>query len=193
MARRDETITDLLRSWSSGDPLAFEAVIETAYGHLHRIARWQAQRERPGHTLQPTAVLHEAVLQLMDLDRPEWNDRTHFYAVVARMMRRILVDYARKQHRLKRGGGAVRVTLDPATSLAVDGRTANLEDLDAALSHLEARAPRQAQVVELRFFAGLTGEEIALCLDISTATVQREWRRARAWLYLELRGETLGE
>lgn len=192
MATR-ETMTDLLQRWNAGEPEAFDELMESAYAHLRRIARRQAGGERRDHTLQPTAILHEAVLRLMSLDHLAWNDRAHFYAVVARMMRRILVDYAREQNRLKRGGGAARVTLDPATSLAVDGRPADLEDLDAALAHLEARAPRQARIVELRFFAGLTGEETARCLDISTATVQREWRRARAWLYLELRGETLGE
>ena len=165
--------------------------MEVAYERLHRIARRHARGERSGHTLQPTAILHEAVLRLMDLDGLAWSDRAHFYAVAARMMRRVLVDYAREQNRVKRGGSAVRVTLDAGT-LAGDGRPADLEALDDALARLEARDPRQARVVELRFFAGLTGEETSSCLGISTATVQREWRRARAWLYLELRGESLG-
>jgi len=186
-------MTDLLRRWSAGEPQAFEAVMETAYGHLHRIARRQAWGERRGHTLQPTAVLHEALLRLMQAEVLAWSDRTHFYAVAARTMRRILVDYAREQKRLKRGGDAVRIPIDvAAATLAIDGRPADLEALDAALVRLEGHHPRQAQVVELRFFAGLTGEEIADCLATSTATVQREWRRARTWLYLELRGERLG-
>lgn len=192
MAER-ETITDLLRRWSAGEPQAFEAVMETAYEHLHRIARWQARGERRGHTLQPTAVLHEALLKLMEAEHLAWNDRAHFYAVSARMMRRILVDYAREQKRLKRGGGAARIPLEGAASLAVDGRLADLEEVDEALSRLESRHPRQARVVELRFFGGLTGEEIARTLDTSTATVHREWRRARTWLYMELKGERLDE
>lgn len=191
MAKK-ETMTDLLRRWNAGEPRAFDAVMETAYEHLHQIARRQARGERRDHTLQPTAIFHEATLRLMDLDGLTWSDRTHFYAVAARMMRRILVDYAREQSRLKRGGGAIRVTLNPDASPAGDGPAADLEVLDAALTRLEERDPRQARVVELRFFGGLTGEEIAHSLDISTATVQREWRRARTWLYLELQGESLG-
>lgn len=186
-----ETLTDLLRRWSSGEPRAFDALMEQAYSRLHRIARSQAGRERADHTLRPTALLHEAVLRLMDLDGLAWADRGHFYAVAASMMRRVLVDYARGQKRLKRGGDAVRVTLDRASSLAVGGGSPEIEALEDALVRLEARDPRMARIVELRFFAGLTGAEIARCLDVSPPTVQREWRRARTWLYLELTGETL--
>jgi RNA polymerase sigma factor (TIGR02999 family) len=191
MARR-ETITDLLRRWSAGDAEAFDALMEEAYDRLHRIARRHAQNERSGHTLRPTAILHEAVLRLMNLDGIPWSDRGHFYAMAARMMRRILVDYAREQNRLKRGGDAVRVTLDGSVSLAVGDRHPDLEALDDALARLEARDPRKARIVELRFFVGLTGAEIARSLGISAPTVQREWRRARTWLYAELRGESFG-
>lgn len=186
-----ETMTDLLRRWSSGDAQAFDEVIERAYARLHRIARRQAGGERADHTLRPTALLHEAVLRLMDLDGLTWADRGHFYAVAASMMRRVLVDYARGQKRLKRGGDAVRVTLDRVSSLAVGGDSPEIEALEEALVRLETRDPRMARIVELRFFAGLTGAEIARCLDVSTPTVQREWRRARTWLYLELSGKSL--
>jgi len=185
-----ETMTDLLRRWSSGEPKAFDALMERAYSRLHRIARRQAGGERADHTLRPTALLHEAVLRLMDLEGLAWADRGHFYAVAASMMRRVLVDYARGQKRLKRGGDAVRVTLD-GSALAAGGHPPEIEALEDALVRLEARDPRMARIVELRFFAGLTGSEIARCLDVSTPTVQREWRRARTWLYLELSGKTL--
>ncbi|MCG8458145.1 MAG: sigma-70 family RNA polymerase sigma factor [Holophagales bacterium] len=185
-------LTRLLRRWSAGDAAAFDALMEATYTRLHRIARSQAKRERGGHTLAATGLLHEAVLRLMDIEGLSWSDRGHFYAAAAQMMRRILVDYAREQNRLKRGGDAAKVTLDEASCLAEDGRPADLEALDDALAHLEARDPRKARIVELRFFAGLTGEEIARCLEISPPTVQREWRRARTWLYLEMKGESLG-
>lgn len=187
-----QNLTDLLHRWSAGDTKAFEAVMEVAYARLHRMARHQAGGERNGHTLQPTAILHEAVLRLLDLDALAWSDRAHFYAVAARMMRRVLVDYARQKRRRKRGGDRVRVTLDQAAALSVRGRPPELEALDDALLRLEARDPRKARIVELRFFAGLTGAEIARCLHISTPTVQREWRRARTWLYAELSGDALG-
>jgi RNA polymerase sigma factor (TIGR02999 family) len=191
MAQR-KTITDHLRRWSVGDAEAFDALMEEAYDRLHRIARRHAHSERSGHTLRPTAILHEAVLRLMALDGILWSDRGHFYAMAARMMRRILVDYARGQNRLKRGGDAVRVTLDGNASLALDEPHPDLEALDDALARLEARDPRKARIVELRFFVGLTGAEIARSLGISAPTVQREWRRARTWLYAALRGEQLG-
>ena len=183
-----EALTTLLHRWSAGDATAFEDLMELAYTRLHRIAREQARNERSGHTLPATAILHEAVLRLMDLEGLDWKSRGHFYSVAASMMRRILVDYARQQNRLKRGGGVQRVTLEIAESegVRVGGRPADLEALDAALELLETRDPRKARIIELRFFVGLTGEEIARCLDISTPTVQREWRRARTWLYAEL-------
>ena len=181
-----EAMTALLRRWSAGEAAAFDDLMELAYTRLHRIAREQARRERSGHTLPATAILHEAVLRLMDLDGLDWQDRGHFYAVAASMMRRILVDYARQHNRLKRGGGVRLETLELARGLPAEARSPDIEALDAALSLLESRDPRMAKIVELRFFVGLTGEEIARYLGISPPTVQREWRRARTWLYAEL-------
>lgn len=183
-------MTELLRRWSAGEAAAFDQLMELAYARMHRIARSQANRERQGHTLQATAILHEAVLRLMDLQGLSFTDRAHFFSVAAEMMRRILVDYARQQNRLKRGGDARRVGLLEARSLAAGGGSPDLEALDQALSQLEKRDPRKAQIVKLRFFAGLGGQEIALCLGISTPTVQREWQRARTWLYAALQGES---
>ena len=185
------TMTELLHRWAAGDSAAFEQLMDLAYDRLHRLARRRAQQERSDHTLQATAILHEAVLRMMDLQSLSWSDRGHFFSVTAEMMRRILVDYARQQNRLKRGGDIQRVTLLEADSLGRDGRSPDLEALDSALRRLEAQDPRKAQIVELRFFAGLKGEEIASCLGISTATVQREWRRAKTWLYADLQGERI--
>lgn len=187
-----ETITRLLRRWSAGDSDAFDALMEVAYSRLHRIARQRLRKEEQGNALQATDILHEALLRLMDLEGLDWNDRAHFYAMAAKMMRRILVDHARGQNRLKRGGDTLRVTLAEAEVLALDGHSPELEALDIALDRLAAHDQLKADLVELRFFVGLTGEEIARCLGISTATVQREWRRARTWLYAELKGEALG-
>jgi RNA polymerase sigma factor (TIGR02999 family) len=184
-------LTELLHRWSGGDESAFAAAIELAYDRLHRIARRHAHGERDGHTLQPTAILHEALLRLMDMEGLPWADRAHFYAVAARTMRRVLVDYARERNRQKRGGDQVRVPLDAVFPHAAERPAPAVEALDEALERLEARDPRQARVVELRFFVGLTGEETARCLGVSAPTVQRDWRRARTWLYLDLTGERL--
>ena len=184
----NESVTHLLERWTSGDVGAFDALMEKVYGELHRIAAQCFRRERNEHTLQATALLHEAVLRLMDLDSIEWSDRGHFYAVAARMMRRILVDHAREQRRLKRGGGEKHVTLAEAEVIAVDGKSPDMEALDAALATLAARDERMAKIVELRFFAGLTSDEIARSLGISVPTATREWRRARIWLYSEISG-----
>lgn len=184
-------MTALLRRWSGGDEAAFEELMEVAYDRMHHIASVHIRRERSNHTLQATAVLHEAVLRLMDLSGLSWSDRGHFFAMSAEMIRRIFVDYARQQNRMKRGGDLLKVTLYEASALAADGRPADLEMLDHALAALERRDPQKAQVVKLRFFTGLSGEEIARCLDISTPTVQREWQRAKVWLYAEMQGENL--
>ncbi|MEM9595467.1 MAG: ECF-type sigma factor [Acidobacteriota bacterium] len=186
-----EVMTALLRRWSSGDDRAFDELMDVAYERLHRIASVHARRERADHTLQATAVLHEAALRLMDLSELSWSDRGHFFAVSAEMIRRIFVDYARQQNRMKRGGDVLRVTLHEANALAADGRPADLEALDHALAALEKRDPQKAQIVKLRFFAGLNGRDIASCLGISTPTVQREWQRAKVWLYAEMQGEKL--
>ena len=189
--RNDLSVTQLLQRWTSGDAEAFDALMERVHVELHAIAARCFHRERSEHTLQATALLSEAVLRLIDLDSVDWSDRGHFYAVAARMMRRILVDHAREHRRLKRGGGACHVTLAEAESLAVDGRGPDLVVLDHALDNLEARDERMAKIVQLRFFAGLTSEEIGRSLGISVPTVTREWSRARIWLYSEISGKPI--
>lgn len=189
----EESVTQLLRRWSSGDARAFDQLMEQVYEDLHRIATRHLRRERPDHILQPTALLHEVLVRLMQLEDLAWNDQDHFYAVATLMMRRIVVDEARKRGRLKRGGGDALLTLSEAERFATEGRGSDIEALEAALEKLAARDPRKARIVELRFFVGLTGDEIARVLRISTPTVAREWRRARGWLYSELKGEKLGE
>lgn len=190
MLERD-SVTGLLHRWSAGDTEAFDELMGQVYVELRGIAAQCFRHERSEHTLQTTALLHEAVLRLIDIEGLPWRDRAHFYATAARMMRRILVDHARQRRRLKRGADGKRVTLSEAEALAVDGRRPDLEALDDALGRLEARDPQKAKIVELRFFAGLTGEQIARCLDISTPTVTREWRRARTWLYCAIKGENV--
>ncbi len=188
-----KSVTELLQRWSAGDTRAFDDLMGQVYDELHDIAAQCFRRERSDHTLQATALLHEAVLRLIDIQGLPWKDRAHFYAVAARMMRRILVDHARQRRRLKRGAAGRRVTLSEAEPLAVHGKSPDIEALDVAIKRLETRDPQKAKIVELRFFAGLSGEEIARCLNISTPTVTREWRRARTWLFCEIKGEDLDE
>ena len=184
MAEQAENLTQLLRRLRSGDEDAAAKVASAAYGELHKIAARCLRRERPGHTLQPTALVNEAFLKLIGNTRAEWRDRAQFYGVAARLMRRILVDYARKRAAGKRGGGH-QVTLEENLVL----REEKLEDVlgvDEALERLEALDARQGRIVELRFFSGLTVEEIAEVMQISTPTVKREWSSAKAWLHREL-------
>jgi RNA polymerase sigma factor (TIGR02999 family) len=188
----EATVTHLLRQWSSGDREAAEKVMPLVYDELRRIAALQLRRERSEHTLQATAIVHEAYLRLSEQGGLRWPSRTHFFAFAAHLIRRILVDQARLRGRAKRGGHLHRVTLAEAAELA-PGRSLDLVALDDALSALEALDPRKAAVVELRFFAGLSLEETAVQLGISTETVSREWRRAKAWLYRELRPPAAAE
>jgi RNA polymerase sigma factor (TIGR02999 family) len=185
-------ITELLRAWGSGDAEASESLVPLVYEELRRQARRALQREGDGHTLQPTALVHEAWLRLDGQQEARWESRTQFFAVAARMMRRVLVDHARTRHALKRGGAPVQVTLGevdrngaaaPATS-AMD--SVDLLALDDALVRLAALDPRKAQLVELRYFAGLSIPEAAAALGVSAATVGREWAVARMWLRREL-------
>lgn len=178
------TVTELLGRWRAGDGLAEGELIARVYGDLRRIARRQLARERQGHTLQPTALAHEAYLKLADQERVVWNGRTHFLAVAALAMRRILVSHARERGAAKRGGGALRVTLDG--NLAVAERDFDLAALDEALVELARRDPRAARVVELRFFGGLTLDETASALGVSPATVKVDWSLARSWLFRRL-------
>lgn len=178
-------ITELLLAWGGGDEAALAALTPLVYDHLHRLARHYMAGERPGHTLQATALVNEAYLRLVDSSRVRWHSRTHFFALAAQLMRRILVDFARSRGNQKRGGELHQTTLDE--SLLISSNPApDLVALDDALVELAAVDPRKAHVVELRFFGGLDEKEIAQHLQISVDTVQRDWKTARAWLYAQL-------
>jgi RNA polymerase sigma factor (TIGR02999 family) len=178
-------VTALLRAWSDGDADARDRLVPVVYGELRRRAAAHLRRERSGHTLQPTALVHEAYLRLVTQDRAAWQNRAQFFAVASEMMRRILVDRARARKMAKRSGQWTRVTLmdDAANASPHD---VDLLDLDAALDELGAFDPRKARVAELRFFAGLSLEEIGVVLHTSVATTMRDWRAARAWLFKRL-------
>jgi RNA polymerase sigma factor (TIGR02999 family) len=178
----------LLRAWSEGDRGALEKITPIVYKELHRLARRYMRGERHGHSLQTTALVNEAYMRLVDYQRMQWQDRAHFFAVSAQLMRRILVEHARRRN-LKRGAGVLHVSLDEAAVVAED-RAADLVALDEALNALERLDPRKVQVVEMRFFGGLSVEETAEVLQVSAATVMRDWSTAKAWLYRELTGGT---
>ena len=183
-----QEVTQLLADWSDGDEGALDKLIPLVQPELHRLAHHYMSRERTGHTLQTTALLNEAYLQLVDDSTRNWQNRTHFMAVAAQLMRRIMVDHARERCSLKRGGGALRVTLDDA-ALVTEKRSEELLALDEALERLTAQDPRKSRIVELRYFGGLTEEETAAFLKLSDRTVRREWRMARTWLYRALSGK----
>lgn len=181
-----QAITRLLKQVSGGDKAAFDLLVPLVYDQLRRLASRSLRSERPGHTLRATALVHEAYLRLADAGA-DWQDRVHFYAVAARVMRNILVDYAKGAARQKRGGGAKHVSLDEA--VLVDASSApELSDLDESLKRLEVLDERKARVVELLFFGGLTYQETAAALEISEATVHRELKMAKAWLFRDLAG-----
>jgi len=181
-------VTQLLGAWSGGDERALEKLIPLVQPELHRLAHHYMSRERAGHTLQTTALLDEAYLLLVDHNKRDWQNRTHFVAAAAQLMRRIMVDHARERHALKRGAGALKVTLDEAAAVT-ETRSEDLLALDDALERLAAQDPRKSQIVELRYFGGLTVEEVAEFLKLSQRTVEREWNMAKAWLYRTLSGE----
>ena len=183
-----EEVSSLLRAWSGGDPRALARLTPIVYDELHRLARRYMKRERPGHSLQTTALVNEAYTRQVDHKRMQWQDRAHFFAVSAQLMRRILVEHARR-HNLKRGGGVQHVSLDEATIVGGDGDM-DLVALDDAMNALARLDPRKVQVVEMRFFGGLSVEETAEVLKVSSVTVKRDWRAARTWLYRELTGAT---
>ena len=183
-----QKVTQLLGDWSGGDEGALEKLIPLVQPELHRLAHYYMSRERVGHTLQTTALLNEAYLQLTDKTQPPWQNRTHFMAVAAQLMRRIMVDHARARHALKRGAGAIRVTLDE-TALVTEERAEELLALDEALEKLAEFDRRRCEIVEMRYFGGLTVEEIADVLKVHPNTVKRDWRAAKAWLYAELTTE----
>jgi RNA polymerase sigma factor (TIGR02999 family) len=181
-----DDISALLRAWSDGDQSALERLTPIVYDELRRLARRYMKRERPGHSLQTAALVNEAYMRLVDYERMQWQNRAHFFAVSSQLMRRILVDHARR-HNLKRGGGVQHVSLDEAAVVCGD-QDADLVALDNAMNALLRIDPRKVQVVEMRFFGGLSVEETAEVLKVSTVTVKRDWRAARAWLYRELTG-----
>jgi RNA polymerase sigma-70 factor, ECF subfamily len=185
-------VTALLRAWAGGDQSALEHLTAAVYDELHRIARYHMSREGEGHTLQTTALINEVYLRLIDFRGVQWQDRAHFFAVSAQLMRRILIDFARSRGRHKRGGGAVHLSLDEAPTV---GRRAEMDllALDQALDSLALIDERKSKVVELRFFGGLSVEETAEVLRVSVHTVMRDWKFAKVWLLRQLCGEMRGE
>jgi RNA polymerase sigma factor (TIGR02999 family) len=183
--------TDLLVAWSNGDQSAFDKLVPLVYQELRLLAQRYLRRERPDHTLQATALVNEAYIRLIDVNRIQWQNRAHFLAVAAQTMRRILVEFARHRGRQKRGGDAVRVTIDDAEVAQEKG--ADLVALSDALSALATFDPRMGQVVELRFFGGLSVQETADVLKVSPETVMRDWRTAKVWLLRELSQEKPAE
>ena len=182
-----QNVTQLLIGWSKGDKAALDALLPMVYQELRTQASRYLRRERPGHTLQTTALIHEAYLKLVDQKNVHWQNRAHFFGIAAQLMRRILVDHARSKKRVKRGGSDIRVSFNEANVL---GQTQNLDivALDEALERLAEIDEQQSRIVELRFFSGLTVEETAEVLSISPATVKRDWSMAKAWLHREITG-----
>jgi RNA polymerase sigma factor (TIGR02999 family) len=182
-------VTGLLIAMGAGDTSALDRLVPLVHDELRRLARRQMRRERPGHTLETTALVNEAYLRLIDLSRVTWQDRAHFFAMSARLMRRVLVDHARSRRFLKRGGGVPTVSLDATMAMAIE-RPTDLVALDDALRSLSAVDGRKGQVVEMRFFCGLSVDETAEALSVSRETVMRDWRLAKVWLLRELRRGT---
>ncbi len=186
MSTSAQSVTQLLVEWSHGDQDALERLTPLVYGELRRLARRHLSRERSDHTLQSTALVHEAYLRLVDQRNVQWQNRAHFFGVAAQLIRRILIDHARAKQAGKRGAGACLLSLDEAIDSPAGGRSLDIVALDDALEQLAKIDPRQSRIVELRFFAGLTVQETAEVLSISTPTVNREWNTAKAWLFREL-------
>lgn len=185
--RQEHEITQLLAEWSGGNQAALDELYPLVYDELHRLARRYMSRERKGHTLQTTALINEAYVRLVDQKNVQWANRSHFFAISAQIMRRILIDHARRNTYAKRGGGAQQVSLDETATVIHDNLSEFLR-LDEALKSLAELDPRRSQVVELRYFGGLNNDEIAEVLKISINTVIRDWNMARAWLYRQLTG-----
>jgi len=185
-------ITNLLLAWGQGDEGALQSLMPLVYDELRKVAARHMRSQREGHTLQTTALVNEAYLRLIDASQVQWQNRAHFFAVAAHLMRRILVDFARSRNYQKRGGGAKAVSLDEAMIVAPE-RGADLLALDEVLTRLQALNGRQAQVVELRYFGGLSEDETAEALKVSVRTVRRDWNFARAWLHRELSGRAAND
>ena len=187
MRQTPENVTQLLIDWSKGDKEALDNLVPLVYDELRRQAARYLRHERAGHTLQTTALIHEAYLRLVDQRNVHWQNRAHFFGIAAQMMRRILVDHARTKKRAKRGGSDIRVSFSEATLKAPD-QDLDIVALDEALEHLAEIDEQQSKIVELRFFSGLTVEETAEVMGISAATVKRNWSMAKAWLHREISG-----
>lgn len=187
-APSESEVTRLLHAWESGDESALQRLVPLVYNELHRLARRYMAGENPGQTLQTTALVHEVYLKLVDVKGVNWQDRAHFFALCARLMRRILIDLARSRSYEKRGGDAPHVQLEEALTVS-ENASSEILAVDSALKALDAVDHRKSQVVELRFFGGLSVEETARVLQVSSETVMRDWRLAKAWLWRELRGE----
>jgi RNA polymerase sigma factor (TIGR02999 family) len=185
MSNPEEVTATFLR-WRRGDPGALDALTPVLYAELRRLAQAYMRHERPGHTLQPTALVHEVFLRLIQQHETSWQNRAHFMGVAARIMRRVLVDHARRHRAAKRGGGEKPVSLGPLEVADLSGEGIAADDLDAALEDLGRHDERQARIVELRFFGGLSIDETAEVVGVSPATVKRDWLLARAWLHREL-------
>ena len=183
--------TEILRAASGGDEKALDRLMPLVYEHLRQMAGRQLARERPDHTLQATALVHEAYLRLVDQTRVEWQSRAHFYAIAAQSIRRILIDHARARVRVRRGGGALHIPIEDAAAISGPERSEDVLALDAALTRLAESDPLRARIVELRFFGGLSNAEVAAVLGTSVSTIERHWRFARAWLFREI--STIGD
>jgi RNA polymerase sigma factor (TIGR02999 family) len=186
MKSSSKNVTQLLLDWAEGDQEALNRLMPLVYAELHRLANRYFRHERPGHTLQATALVHEAYLRIVDQRDVRWQNRLHFFAIAAQLMRRILVNYARDKHAAKRGGAEQKLSLDEALALPA-ARNVDLIALDEALTRLAGIEPQQSSIVELRFFGGLTIDETAGVLGVSPATVKNKWNLAKAWLYREVR------
>jgi RNA polymerase sigma factor (TIGR02999 family) len=186
LAHQDADVTQLLHRWQGGDEAALDELLRAVYPELRRVAARQLRAERAGHSLQPTAIAHDVYLRLIDQQRVSWQNRAHFMAIAARLTRRVLVDHARRRAARKRGLGVRPVSIEEV-DVPTPGGDIDYMALDSALAHLAALDQRQARVVELRFFGGLSIQETATVLDISPATVKRDWESARLWLFDQLR------
>ena len=186
MEENSQQITQLLEQWSNGDAEVLDALMPLVYVELRRQAAGYLRRERSNHTLQPTALINEAYLKLIDQRSVKWQNRAHFFAIAAQAMRRILVDYARERKREKRGGAAENLPLDEALTIVSQEKSVDLVALDEALNKLAKFDERQAKVVELRYFSGLSIDETAEVLSVSNVTIRRDWNMAKAWLHQEI-------
>ena len=182
-----QQITKLLLAWRDGEPAALDRLMPIVYEELKRLASAYMRRQKPGHSLQTVDLVNEAYMRLIDSSRVKWQDRNHFYAIASQIMRRLLVDSARKRNSQKRGGGRAQITLDDNLEIA-GGPGTDLVALDEAMKRLAVLNPRQSRIIELRYFGGLTEEETAEVLGLSSRTIRRDWTVARAWLFRELTG-----